>query len=823
MVIRLTHCIAVLFLTFLNVHIYGQVPSPESFLGYELGSRYTRLPQVESYFKSIANQQSNILFNYYGHTWEHRPLFYVVISSNENIEHIDEIRTNNLKRAGLIEGQPFQNNISILWLSYNVHGNEASGTEAAIKTFYHLANEQSEEVQSWLKNTVVILDPCINPDGRERYVNWIYQFANQNPNPNPDAAEHHEPFLSGRYNHYMFDLNRDWAWQTQIESQQRLEAYHQWMPHVHIDYHEQSYDNNYYFAPAAEPIHQEISKWSKELQGIIGASNKKYFDERKWLYFTKENYDLLYPSYGDSYPSLNGAAGITYEMPGNTRAGLAVVTEKGDTLNLKERIEKHFITGISTIDACSRNASRITTEFENYFKESRQKKGCYIIQDRNEQKIHQVEELLQKNKIKYGKARLTGVINATNIISGDVKKVNYQKGAIIIPLGQSKYHFIKALIETNTQVSDSMTYDITSWSLPLNYHVETYYSDNIPGFESIDRKIEVGAAYNMQAYAYVADWNHLNDARFLSELTKNGIKTTYSTQSFRIKGKTFGPGSILISAEDNKRLHDFDAKVLAAAKKTKQELAALRSGQDISTFDAGSNRLKTFDPKQVGILMGSDISSTNTGEVWYFFEQELGYPASLLNVAYLNRYNLKDYDVIILPEGDYNDKIKEALTKWINLGGHLILIKESIDSFSETDELKLAKTEMEVEDRHERYGERSRKDISKQSVGSIGNIWLDSTHPIGYGYDDSFYLLMNFNHLYYIPEQGYVVAKSDENSKIINGFAGYLYKQNFRDKAFVITKKIGDGQVTSFVENPVFRAFWQDTKLLLANSIFFMN
>ena len=237
---------------------------------------------------------------------------------------------------------PSENAPAIVWLSYNVHGNETSSSEAALFTLFALADPANTQTKEWLKNTVVIIDPCINPDGRDRYVNWFNSIVGNNYNPRLDAREHREPWPGGRTNHYNFDLNRDWAWQTQIESQQRIKQYNQWMPQVHVDYHEQGINQPYYFAPAAQPYHEAITQWQRDFQVTIGKNHAKYFDKNGWLYFTKEIFDLFYPSYGDTYPVYNGAIGMTYEQGGGGAGGLGVDTDEGDTLTLYDRATHHY-------------------------------------------------------------------------------------------------------------------------------------------------------------------------------------------------------------------------------------------------------------------------------------------------------------------------------------------------------------------------------------------------------------------------------------------------------------------------------------------------
>ena len=356
--------VALVVLCSITLTYAQQIESPSDFLGYEIGTQFSRHHQVVDYFKHVASQMPNqVKLEQYGKTYERRPLYVTYISSEENIRNLETIRENNLKNAGLLAGTPSATDVAIVWLSYNVHGNEASSTEASMLTLYKLLTEK----QDWLKNTVVIIDPCINPDGRDRYANWYNETKSTPFDIDPQSSEHLEPWPGGRPNHYLFDLNRDWAWASQIESQSRLKVYNKWMPHVHVDFHEQGYNSPYYFAPAAEPYHEIISDWQRDFQDQIGRNHAKYFDKEGWLYFTKERFDLFYPSYGDTYPTYMGAIGMTYEQAGHGRGGLGVLTDEGEVLTLVDRLTHHTTSGLSTVEISSQNASKLNDEFRNYF------------------------------------------------------------------------------------------------------------------------------------------------------------------------------------------------------------------------------------------------------------------------------------------------------------------------------------------------------------------------------------------------------------------------------------------------------------------------
>ncbi|MBT8271765.1 MAG: zinc carboxypeptidase, partial [Bacteroidia bacterium] len=357
--------------------IAQNLKSPEDFLGYELGTEFSRHHQVVDYFKYVADAlPRQVELIQYGQTYERRPLYTAIISTESNMARIEQIKQDHLKNAGITSGDSTTPETAIVWLSYNVHGNEASSTEASMLTLFKLLTEK----QSWLENTVVIIDPCINPDGRDRYANWYNMTASKPYDIDQQASEHNEPWPGGRPNHYLFDLNRDWAWASQIESQSRLKIYNKWLPHIHVDFHEQGMNEPYYFAPAAEPYHEIISDWQRDFQVQIGKNHARYFDSEGWLFFTKERFDLFYPSYGDTYPTFMGAIGMTYEQGGHGRGGLGVLNDEGIVLTLKDRIAHHTTTGLSTVEISSNNAVKLNQEFRKFFNNSKLKYKSYVLQ-----------------------------------------------------------------------------------------------------------------------------------------------------------------------------------------------------------------------------------------------------------------------------------------------------------------------------------------------------------------------------------------------------------------------------------------------------------
>src|SRR5690554_1495384 len=417
--------------------VFAQLKSPEEFLDYKMGTEFSRHADVVSYFEHVAANSQMVTYQEYGKTNERRKLTYAVVSSEENMRNIEQIRTDNLKSIGILPGDASPKK-TIVWMSYNVHGNEASSSEAAMNTIYKLLTEHS----SYLKDVVVIMDPGVNPDGRDRYVNWYNQVKASPYNASQDATEHHEPWPGGRPNHYLFDLNRDWVWATQVETQQRLKIYNQWMPHIHVDFHEQGINEPYYFAPAAEPFHEIISDWQRDFQTQIGKNHAKYFDAEGWLFFTRERFDLLYPSYGDTYPTYMGAIGMTYEQAGHGRAGLGIDTDEGYELTLVDRVAHHTVAGLSTVEISSKNAQKLNAEFQKYFNTTGLKYKSFVLKGEQD-KIKALANLLDLHHINYsfaqsGKAtgyhygnKSTGTLDAAGAL---VVSTNQPKGKMVSAL-----------------------------------------------------------------------------------------------------------------------------------------------------------------------------------------------------------------------------------------------------------------------------------------------------------------------------------------------------------------------------------------------------
>jgi hypothetical protein len=797
--------------------------SPSEFLGYEIGTQFTRHSDVVAYFSHVAENSTLVTYHHYGKTNERRPLTYAIVSSENNMRNLETIRTNNLKQIGLESGDA-QPETAIVWLSYNVHGNEASSTEAAMQTIYELITEK----QSWLENAVIIIDPNLNPDGRDRYVNWYNQVKSAPYDSRQSAAEHNEPWPGGRPNHYLFDLNRDWAWATQVETQQRLKIYNQWMPHIHVDFHEQGINEPYYFAPAAEPFHEIITDWQREFQTQIGKNHAKYFDAEGWLFFTRERFDLLYPSYGDTYPTYMGAIGMTYEQAGHGRAGLGIDTDEGYELTLVDRVAHHTVAGLSTVEIAAQNARQLNREFQKFFNTSGLKYKSFVLKGEQD-KIKALTNLLDLHQIKYSFAqsgKVTGY-HYGNKTNGTLDAA----GALVVSTNQPKGKMVSALFEPEAKLSTPLTYDITAWSLPYAYGLEAVATTALFNASGAAKDTFVNQVANMQAAGYIAKWNSMEDAKFLAALLKADIKVRFTEKPFAIGGQQFERGSLVITKSDNRNNPDFHTVLVAIANTHKRMLYASTTSFSDSGTDFGSPDVKMIHKQRVALLRGKGVSSLNFGAIWHFFEQELHYPVTVLDTDYFKQVELSGFDVLVIPSGFYYSLLDEntmsKLKEWVQKGGKVIAFEYALRAFADKDGfgLKSSKSEnSEIENQSLMpYAEREEASVKDFITGSVFKITLDNTHPMAFGYSKNYYTLKANTASYSFLENGYNVGYIDGEAQRMSGFVGEEALKQQKNTVIFGEQRLGRGSMVYFVDDVLFRSFWQNGKLFFANSLFFVN
>ena len=817
---------------FFSLTSQAQLQSPSEFLPHELGAQFTPHHMLVQYMEHVAQQSPLVELTEYGRTNKDRPLLLAYIGSTENLDRLDAIRENNLKRTGLLDGatDPALNDILVIWLSFGVHGNEAAGPESAMNAIYELLTHPDRD--TWLANTVICYDPTINPDGYDRYTHWYRNVSNTIPDPKPSAREHDEPWPGGRVNHYLFDLNRDWAWQTQVESRQRMARFNQWLPQVHVDVHEQGYNSPYYFAPAAPPFHAYITDWQAEFQETIGKNHARYFDENGWLFFTKERFDLLYPSYGDTYPTYNGAIGMTYEQ-GGIGAGRAVIMDNGDTLTLYDRIAHHTTTVLSTIEISSQHADKLIEEFTEYWSKAQSDppgnfKTFVLPATNSAGRLASFTKLLDRNGIEYGRAGSRTTLTTYDYQSGATKRLDVQPKDLVISAYQPKAVLTQILLEPETFVEDSITYDITAWSLPYAYGLEAYASTQRLDPQQPFEPATVSVPSTLDAYAYLLAWDDLSDARFLAEAIQRGFQVRYAAEPFRVDNKDYDRGTLVITRADNRKRDPFDEPLQALARKHNQNLVATQTGYVQSGSDFGSGNYRLIEAPKALLLSGESTRSNSFGQAWYYFEQDIGLDVTVRDADQLSRIDLDEYNTLILVDGRYrwSESVRDQVGDWISGGGHVIAVGSAAGNLAGQDGFSLQRAESistgEEPNNESDYAGQERRYISNLIPGAIFKVHMDGTHPLAYGMGDHYFTLKTSGTAYAKIQNGWNVGTLGEDL-MISGFAGQSAREAQKNTAVFAVQSRGRGAITYMVDNPLYRSFWEQGKFLFSNALFFVG
>jgi len=815
--------------------------SPGQFLGYELGTRFTYHHMAVDYFRYVASNSPLVQYREYGTTYEGRPLCVCFISSEANLSHLEEYRKNNLIKAGLEKGSETGNQVPFIWLAYNVHGNESAGMETAMKTLYTLAVRSFSGTSEWLDSCIIIIDPCQNPDGRDLYTNRFRTSGNLVPNPDGNSWEHNQGWPGARTNHYMFDLNRDWAWQTQTETIQRIRLFNQIMPQVYADFHEMGAESTFFFAPGAEPWHEVITPWQHEFHKLMGKGDAELFDENMKLYFSKDTYDLFCPSFGDTWPLFNGAMGFTYEQGGGGSSGLAYKRQSGDTLTLKMRIDGHFLASMATLKVSYENRNRLVSEFNEYFRQARenpsfQYKSIIIKGTNDNSNLEDLLQLLGKNQIYYSKAGNIGKkYRGFDYSANSEGEVTIEEGDILVSAYQPQSHMVQVLFEPDSKSSDSLTYDLSAWALPYLYNIRAFaLKDKI---DAVIENKETAAPENKipsyKPYGYLVNYSGFNELKFIAALLQENIKPRYALKPFTIKGNNFERGSFIIARGDNKHLDQvFDKIVTQVAERSGIKLMPVSSGLVDEGKDFGSMYSPLMNKIKAAILCGEGTSQSQVGEIWYFFEREIGYPLSLINTENVGDTDFSEYDVLMLTSGNYS-RLSDTIFSFARKGGKLIAIENAISVFSSNKSTALYKavelrnTELKAAEKKEKsddpellkkFEDERRYALSDRSAGSIYRVRTDDTHPYAFGLGKEWFVIKRTSPFPFLKTGSNIAYVLDHDP--VAGFAGFKFRNQVANTLVVGSEKIGSGEAVYIADDPYFRAFWKSGRVLLANILF---
>lgn len=849
-------------------HLYGQnavdttIPSPKSVLGYELGTQFTSHAGIEKYLHALANAVPGRMKLFpYGRTFEGRTLCLAVLASPENLLRLDEIKADIRKlsdprivSAGDVD-EIVKKTPAIVWLSYNVHGNEASASEAALNVLWQLASRNDEEMLGYLKNLVIVIDPLLNPDGHERYVNYEITHSGASRVSDRAGIEHNEDWPSGRTNHYYFDLNRDWAWLTQPETQARVKVYEEWKPQVHVDYHEMGYNSSYFFFPAVKPINKNFPQSTRAWGDIFGKANASAFDAQGLNYWSGEAFDLFYPGYGDSWPSFNGAIGMTYEQAGQT--GVQVLRNDETMLTLKDRLNHHSLTSFATIKAASEHKEQRLRDFYQFFKDAidEGKSGnvkAYIVDPTNDPaRAGKMISLLQRQGVEVNRAvKEFSLGGLSTYFTSSVVSKTFPAGSYILRLDQPSKRLITALMEQEPALSDTFFYDVSTWTLPVAYGIPTYWTNKLPDVPAekiINVESPKGLVSGKASYAYILKGNTNDAMKGIAWLLQNNYRASVAMQAFTNGGEQFARGSIIVPVAGNPQNIYETMGTLA----TRFGLTVYHSNSGYSEhgINLGSDRMVRLKKPKILVVTGPPVSSESYGAIWAMFDLQYEIEFVPAKLAQLRGIDLHDYTAMIFPDdnadGDgyraqLDSNAVEKLKAWVRSGGTFIGIeggaafasisklatvkikdKKKKDDDKKKDEKKDDKPSDEDLEKRMTVEEKEHKARLDQVPGTIVRVRLDASHPLGFGYDTTLNVFKTSSTMFELSGNGYNVGIYPPGSRL----SGYMSKENEKlldGTAYLVHEQLGGGNIILFADDPNFRLFWDGLNKIFLNSVLLM-
>jgi hypothetical protein len=834
------------------------VPSPESVLGYAPGDAFTPHHRLVAYLETLAGASDRIDLVTYGRTAEGRPLLLLVVSDPRNLADRERLQdgyrklgdprtVSEAEAAALAAQLPVA-----VWLSFNIHGDEASSSEAAMALAYRLAADRSEATARLLESAVVLIDPCLNPDGRDRYVNWFRSVEGSSPDPLAPSREHHQPWPGGRFNHYLFDLNRDWAWLTQPETRARAALYQTWMPQVHVDFHEMWYDETYFFFPPEHPVHpllkESMGKWGP----VFGRGNADAFDARGWRYYTAESFDLYYPGYGDSWPCLHGAIGMTYEQAGHGLAGAALARAPGDTLTLAERAMHHYTAALATVRTAADRREEKLLDFHRFFLPADGEGAvAYVFPPGSDPpRTRELMGLLMAHGVEVDAATEPVKARRLHPYAGDTAPSTLPAGTYVVSARQPLHRFIHAVLEPETALPDTFFYDISAWSLPLAFGIEAYWSEDPVGgaTERLNAPPPTnGAVVRSGArYAFLISWERNAAARAAARLLKEGVRLHVAGRAFSAEGTAYPAGSLIAFRSDNDTT--LVARLQAAARETGVEIRGVDSGLTESGPDLGSSRVRLLRPPRVALVSGTPVDPTSLGACWFLLDRMYGIPHSLIDLeGGIPASALRDYTVLVFPDdgeggsgyaASVDSETVGVIREWIRSGGVFVglaggafFAAKDMSGLAATAQAPDADTENlseeEQEDldqalRRETRREREHRRLTNTLPGTIFRVRVDPLHPLGFGYSEDLRVLKISNRALELGPPGSNAAWFTDDPKIA-GYASPRSVEHLAGRPFLVDEPDGEGHVVLYVEDPNFRLFWYGLNKLFLNSIFFLS
>ena len=821
---------------FAGINYDLSIPKPEDVIGHKIGDRHTRTSQIVDYYESIASVSDRVDLDDHARSHEGRRLIHAIVTHPDNHKNLENIRIDNVKISDM-PNQMKNKNLDkmplVAYLGFSIHGDEASGAEAAVLLLHHLAAGQGDEIDQILRNTIIIIDPMFNPDGRDRFANWANGNRGIVPTTDTQDREHNQPWPRGRTNHYLFDLNRDWMPVTQPESQGRVKLFHHWRPQFLLDVHEMGRNSTFFFQPGIKSrTNPNTPKEGVELTYKIAPFFAKRLDDIQSMYYSEQSYDDFYYGKGSTYGDIHGSVGILFEQ-GSSRA-LETESNQGK-LTYAFTVRNQYMATLGAIDglvALRKEFLRYQRDFyatSSAVATKNKIKGYLINLKENRTRVQMLVKTLQSHRV--------DAYTLKKPIT--VKGKRFNKGeAVIIPTNQPQTRFIAGVMEKVTAFEDSLFYDVSAWTLPLAFGVDYYEVKQKPdaflGAKLKAMNLDGGELVGGKATsAYLMPWNRYFNPKSLYSILDSGILPRINTAPFsaEVAGKSmqFKRGTIVIPVVQR----DADARITAAelhrlmeklVSEDHVQIYATNSSSTPSGPDLGGAFQGVLKKPHVALLSGAGTSAYGSGEIWHLIDNRMNIPVSRLNAENLNRNKLSKYNTIIFPDGNYS-KLDSTdvnhLKEWVSSGGTLISVQSGskwiVDNNVIDEELvENQKLALDIP-----YDQVRLVTGAQRIGGAIFNINIDNTHPLGYGYRNKHPVFRRGYTFFKLSESAAANVGRYTNKPLLSGYVSEEKLAGIKDTASIIAKKQGSGHVVMFADNPAFRAFWYGTNGLLLNAIFF--
>jgi len=808
------------------------IPTPMEVLGYNPGDWHVSHDQLIIYMKALDAASDKIEIVEYARSHENRPLFYMMISSPENLANKNEIQKAHvqLTDASTSNKVDISDLPAVLYQGYSIHGNESSGANAAMVNAYYLAAGTSKQVQNTLENVFILLDPCYNPDGLNRFASWANTHKSKNLVSDPSSRELNEVWPRGRTNHYWFDLNRDWLLLTHPESQGRIKVYHQWKPNVLTDHHEMGTNSTFFFQPGIPSrTNPNTPQKNQDLTEEIGKFHAAALDSIGSLYYTKASFDDYYYGKGSTYPDANGCIGILFEQA-SSRGHLQ--ESANGLLSFPFTIRNQFVTSLSTQKATANMRMELINFKKDFFKKQASSakaskiKG-YLITDKDQVKISNFHRILSTHKV--------DMFELKKDISQDGKKFS-KNDSYYVPMDQDQFLMVKTIFEKVRSFPDSLFYDVSAWTLPLAFDL-TYseVTNNIDLGKKVMEVSTLGAVHKIDnAYAYILDWKSFNAPPALYAAMDKKLRAKVINNPFSLNTSVgmvnFDRGDVVIPIQNQNRSLENIEKILSEiSDKYGVTFYGVSSGWGDNNMTLGNPNVSTIEKPSIALIVGEGVTSYDAGEVWHHIDQRYDIPLTMIDKRQMFRADMDRYNTVIMANGRYNDLRDDEFTKikkWVRDGGNLILFRNAIDWAIGKDLIALEKSRKKKSAKKSSNSYNASSSARGANVlgGAIFGARMDLSHPLCYGYDDDkISLFRRGTSLYELPDNIYASPVVYNISPVESGYIPRGFDKRAANKPAVTVHRSGSGKIICFQDNLLFRGYWYGGNKMFGNAVFFSD